>query len=159
MRPSTHMWANSLLGEKRLPSSFACDDEENSSADMGSNDLLCVISGGPRLASSSLSGLSSQALTFLGGARVYYLAPEAPLLWDYRRVRSVFRAVRRVWVTALRSDPAKKGLVPHSSGRWDARQIFLYRLAFNRTLRLTTKVISQAEYNSKKTKITDFDIN
>ena len=47
--------------------------------------------------------------------------PEVPLYEG--NARSIFGNAGRVWATALRLDPPKKGHVRYSSGWWDGRQI------------------------------------
>ena len=55
------------------------------------------------------------------GGWVYCLAPETPL---FRRMPT--EPVGRIWATALRSDPPKKGLVPHTFVWLGVRQIPLF---------------------------------
>ena len=64
-----------------------------------------------------------KALSFFGGARFIAWHLRHSFLVKCRRARGIFGAARRVWATALRPDPPKNVLVPHSSGWWDMRQI------------------------------------
>ena len=65
-----------------------------------------------------------QGTNLLWKGQVYRLAPEASFFQrNANGVRGIFTAAWRVWATALHPDPREKGLVPHSSGWWDVRQI------------------------------------
>ena len=58
------------------------------------------------LYSSSLWGLSSLAVTLLGGARFITSCPRHPFLGNYNRAWRIFGNAGRVWATALSPGPS-----------------------------------------------------
>ena len=81
------------------------------------------------------SGGLPLALNLLGGARSIAWRLRRPFLKECWRGPSHFGFAWRVWATALRPDPPKKSLLPHSSGWCNVRQILIRELTARRTNR------------------------
>ena len=76
----------------------------------------------------SAQGAVLPGSNLLRGAKFIAWHPRRSSLGDADGVRGIFEANGSVKATALRPNTPKKGLVPHSYGRWDERQIPTFRL-------------------------------